>query len=106
MKWRRWAEFSVKSTLLFSVSALQCRSSSSSRLCGVQLVSENRCYSHTAEMAEEAKKLAAYAAVDNHIQVRAREGGTERRRRRKRERETGRGRKAERERECVHSLAF
>lgn len=71
MKWRRWAEFSVRSTLLFCWSAPRCRSSSSSRLHRFQQhVLEKRCYSTV--MAEEAKKLAAYAAVDNHIQVSAR----------------------------------
>ncbi|TSW48762.1 Sodium bicarbonate transporter-like protein 11 [Bagarius yarrelli] len=64
MKWWRWAEFSVKSTLVFRSSAARCRSSSSSH--PHQHVLESRCYSTA--MAEEAKKLAAYAAVDNHIQ--------------------------------------
>ncbi|KAK3573865.1 hypothetical protein QTP86_032864 [Hemibagrus guttatus] len=72
MKWRRWAEFSVKSTLLFCWPAPRCRSSSSSSSSSSHLrrfqqhVLERRCYSTV--MAEEAKKLAAYAAVDNHIQ--------------------------------------
>lgn len=70
MKWRRWAELSVKSTLRFCGSAPRGRSSSSSELCIFRRVLESRGHrSSSTVMAEEAKKLAAYTAVDNHIQV-------------------------------------
>lgn len=63
MKWRRWAEISVQYTLLFS------GSSSRAHLGRVARAPQSHSSSRAA-MAEEAKKLAAYAAVDNHIQVR------------------------------------
>uniref|UniRef100_A0A673IJB2 ribose-5-phosphate isomerase n=1 Tax=Sinocyclocheilus rhinocerous TaxID=307959 RepID=A0A673IJB2_9TELE len=57
MRPRRWLEFAVSShrSLLLSLPGKHVRSSSSRR-------------HHGTLMAEEAKKLAAYAAVDNHIQ--------------------------------------
>uniref|UniRef100_A0A672P4P8 ribose-5-phosphate isomerase n=1 Tax=Sinocyclocheilus grahami TaxID=75366 RepID=A0A672P4P8_SINGR len=60
MRPRRWLEFAVSSrrSLLLSLPGKHVRSSSSS--------SSRR--HHGTLMAEEAKKLAAYAAVDNHIQ--------------------------------------
>uniref|UniRef100_A0A8C1ND25 ribose-5-phosphate isomerase n=1 Tax=Cyprinus carpio TaxID=7962 RepID=A0A8C1ND25_CYPCA len=61
MRPRKWVEFAATSSrsLLLSLPEKHVRSSSSS--------SSSRRY-HGTLMAEEAKKLAAYAAVDNHIQ--------------------------------------
>jgi len=61
MRLQRWAEFAVinrRSLLLFLPGEKHVCSKSKSRRY------------HGTLMAEEAKKLAAYAAVDNHIQVR------------------------------------
>uniref|UniRef100_A0A8C2KIX5 ribose-5-phosphate isomerase n=1 Tax=Cyprinus carpio TaxID=7962 RepID=A0A8C2KIX5_CYPCA len=61
MRPRKWVEFAATSSrsLLLSLPEKHVRSSSSS--------SSSRRY-HGTLMAEEAKKLAAYAAVDNHIE--------------------------------------
>lgn len=68
MRVQRWAELSVKAQFLSL--CVKRRPSSSEPLTWRHVVLRVRSSSSfSVAMAEEAKKLAAHAAVDNHIQV-------------------------------------